>query len=158
MGCTVRSAALHSACCGAQRSWSDSRGAFRRLFDLLVGGRTADRHKVREALCPLDPEELVHAGVLEIDGDAVRATLTLAAHDGVIVAGDRHDATGRADLVQGLTAASRMLAALTMRDLVRAALDVGTGSGVQALLVARLAGRSQKAPPRRGLGLSAPPD
>ena len=47
----------------------------------------------------------------------------------------------RADHVLGVGGATRILAALTVRRQVGAALDLGTGSGVHALLAARHAER-----------------
>jgi methylase of polypeptide subunit release factors len=84
---------------------------------------------------PLDVEPLRDAGLVDVDGDTVVARVRLAPFAGVLVA---HEPEAEdADFVTGVNAASRTLAALTVRRRVERALDVGTGSGVEALLAAR---------------------
>ena len=60
--------------------------------------------------------------------------------DGLTLVSDPEDG-GRADVVQGVTAAAQTLANLLVRRPVRAALDLGTGSGLLALTMARHAER-----------------
>lgn len=110
---------------------------FATLFELFIAGRAVERQFVREALSPLELKDLECAGVLERDGDAIRATLSLVPYAGLIIAGDRQGASRPVDVVQAVTEASQTLAGLTIREPVAAALDIGTGSGVQALLAAR---------------------
>ena len=57
--------------------------------------------------------------------------------DGLVVASDHSAARLREDHVLQIGPATRTLAALTVRRPVEAALDLGTGSGVQAFLAAR---------------------
>jgi methylase of polypeptide subunit release factors len=77
---------------------------------------------------------------LECAGVQVRSRSSLTSFEDLIVAADRGDALGP-QMVQGVTAFARMLASLTVRRPIGAALDLGTGSGVQALLAARHADR-----------------
>ena len=67
--------------------------------------------------------------------DGRQATLELAPVGGVLVASDLERETRRLDRVPGPSKASRSVAAVTLRNPGRA-LDMGTGSGVQALLLA----------------------
>jgi methylase of polypeptide subunit release factors len=87
---------------------------------------------------PVAPERLAEAGLAERDGDIVRPLVRLTPYAGVLVAHDLDES--RADLVTGVNAASRTLATLTVRRPVASALEIGTGSGVEALLAARHAG------------------
>ena len=103
---------------------------------------TVDRHAVERALPGLVPD-LVHDGMLAVDGDLVRARLDCRPY-----ADDERDLWVVADLtpgmdgarvhvdgdyVLGISPASTSLAQLTMRTPVGRALDLGTGCGVQAL-------------------------
>jgi methylase of polypeptide subunit release factors len=67
--------------------------------------------------------------------------LRLETYDGLEIRCDPHDRANERDFVLGVGPASRTLARLTIRRPVDAALDLGTGSGVQALLAARHARR-----------------
>ena len=90
-------------------------------------------------------EEAERAGVPEIllapVADGVEASVRLDVYADLVLAADRYRAAdgGRLalDHVSGLSLSSLMLAGLAVRRPVRAALDVGTGCGVQALLAAR---------------------
>jgi SAM-dependent methyltransferase len=88
-----------------------------------------------------DASFLVELGVLrERDGDA-EATVRLVPHDDLVLASDRDDAEAGRLHVPGVQRPSATLAHLTLRRPVRSALDVGTGLGIQALLLARHAGQ-----------------
>lgn len=92
-------------------------------------------------------EPLLAAGVLTRSGDQVRALIDIrpyAADDETIwivsdlTPGlDTSTAPIRADFVLGVSSASSTLAQLTIRRPVRAALDLGTGCGVQSIHLAR---------------------
>jgi SAM-dependent methyltransferase len=64
----------------------------------------------------------------------------LVPHDELFIASDRLE-VGGADRVAGVHRPSTALAHLTVREEVERALDVGTGNGIQALLLSRHAGR-----------------
>ncbi|MHB8696057.1 MAG: methyltransferase [Solirubrobacteraceae bacterium] len=105
----------------------DPRAALAKLF--VLGERVA-----RDAL-PLRAEMLAEAGLLEFHGDDVVARVRLTPFAGLLIA---HDAeASRPDFVTGVNAASRTLNTLTVRRRVGRALDLGTGSGVEALLAAQ---------------------
>lgn len=105
----------------------DPRAALVRLF--VLGER------VPASSLPIPVEPLVTAGLAElVDGRAV-ARVRLAPFAGLLVAHD--PARADPDVVTGVNAASRTLATLTVRRPVERALDIGTGSGVEALLATR---------------------
>lgn len=94
------------------------------------------------ALAPADPNALIEAGLLEERDGSLAAAVELTPSLGLVVAHDRSDPDRAASPWRVMFGpASRTLAALTIRRPIRAALDVGTGSGVQALLAARHAER-----------------
>ena len=108
-----------------------------RLFFL---GVPVARRELEGAFRPLRADALLRLGVLEPDGDGFRATVRLVPHAELLLAGNRYpDEPGGApaDYVATVTAPSAILAGLTVRRPARTALDVGTGSGVQALWAAR---------------------
>lgn len=108
----------------------------------------------REALAPLDPVEL--DGLLETSGDGVRATVAIQPWRDLLVCHDWEEERFRGDFVVAVSSISALLSDLTVRRPVERALDVCTGSGVQALLAARHAGQvvaTDLGP--RALGLAA---
>ncbi|MCT1657705.1 methyltransferase [Brevibacterium luteolum] len=72
--------------------------------------------------------------------DQVRAALTIATFDGLLIAADwgtlTRDEPLAGDHVLGLGGAGRTLAAITPRMPVELSCDIGTGCGIQALLLA----------------------
>lgn len=62
-------------------------------------------------------------------------------YEGLEISSDPHQRADESDFVLGVGPSSRLLAQLTIRRQVKTALDLGTGSGVQALLASRHAGR-----------------
>jgi SAM-dependent methyltransferase len=102
---------------------------------LVLGDRVAPADAQR-ALAPLALEDLIEAGLLDPDGDALRSPFRVATHDGLLLLGDGGGQQAR-DHVSALTGPSMLTSWLTPRDQRRSMLDLGTGSGVQALLAAR---------------------
>jgi methylase of polypeptide subunit release factors len=102
------------------------------LVRLFLIGETLPRAVVAGAL---DAGAAVGLGLLE-GADERTALFALDEWQGCYLAHD-HDAQVESDHVTGISNATRTLAALTPRQHVRRALDVGTGCGSQALLAAR---------------------
>ena len=112
---------------GARRLGGSHRDTLIRLF-LLSAAVSADA--ARRAVAPLSLERLLRAGLLTRRGDVIKARMRLIPYDGLILACDvkpRDFASMPADYVDGVTPPTRLLAALTVRRPIRAALDLGTG-------------------------------
>lgn len=116
------------------------------LVRLFLAGTPVDRRSAETALAPLALEEAVGAGLVTDDGDRVRGRVRLRPYEAdghqFVVASDawpavppggRDGGTVASDHVIGVGASSAMLARMTIRNDVGRALDVGSGSGVQAL-------------------------
>lgn len=107
------------------------------LVRLFLGRESLPVSLVSGALRGVDLEELAGSGLIAVRDGVVRARLALQAFAGLVIASDRSAARFRPDHVVQIGPATRTLAALTVRRPVEAALDLGTGSGVQAFLAAR---------------------
>jgi SAM-dependent methyltransferase len=117
--------------------------ASRRLSTLLALfflGQPVRIPEARRALAPAALPRLAALGLVSLGGDRVRGLVRLVPYEGLIIAGDRLPANPGcppARFVSALTGPARLLAALTVRRQTASTLDLGTGSGVQALLAAR---------------------
>ncbi len=92
---------------------------------------------VRADALPVDAVELEAAGLVEREGDLVRAPLRLAPYEGLLLVHDAENMEHDQDHVSGMNNSTRTMATLTIRRHVDRVLDLGTGSGTQALLAAR---------------------
>ena len=95
------------------------------------------------AIAPLELDELAAAGLLRPGGAGrVRANVSIRAYGDLLIAADPVPdvLAERADCVPGVNPVARLLARHTVREPVAAALDLGTGMGIQALLAASHAG------------------
>jgi SAM-dependent methyltransferase len=102
------------------------------LVQLFVLGET-----VRADALPVDPTELEASGLVERKGDLVRAAFRLTPYAGLLLAHDGEDNEDDPDHVGGMNNSTRTTATFTIRRPVDRALDLGTGTGTQALLAAR---------------------
>jgi methylase of polypeptide subunit release factors len=112
-----------------------------RLF--LHGVPVASDH-ARAALEPMSVEEWREAGLLEVEGEAVRGRLVLYPFHGLVVAMDSPELleTGApADFVSGITNSTAALASFMIERTGGSVLDLGTGCGVLGLLAARSGAR-----------------
>jgi methylase of polypeptide subunit release factors len=96
---------------------------------------------LERALDPLGAEELEELGLVEAAEGEARATVRLVPHMELLLAGNRYPDESpsgtSANYVATVTAPSAILASLTVRTAVGTALDLGTGSGIQAIWAAR---------------------
>ena len=109
------------------------------LIELFLLDVAVPREAAETALAPLGVGTLERIGLVEADGEEVRGLVDLVPREELLVASDRfHDdrLPARPDHVYGPTPPTRALASLTVRRHVETALDLGTGSGIQAILAA----------------------
>ncbi len=108
-----------------------------RLF--LIGSSVAPAD-VEASLPGIHVEELERLGFVETSGGGVRSTMRIIPHGDIVIACDRNyygDPVGHeADVVGGVTSPATLLADLTVRKQAGSALDLGTGGGIQAILLA----------------------
>ena len=107
-----------------------------RLFFLEVPVEAA---RAREALAPMPLEAWLNAGLVEERGGWVKPCVRLMPRLGRLFASDLlHEsaAARRADFVVPVGGSSLLLAKVAVRHRVRQALDLGTGCGVIALVMA----------------------
>jgi len=103
-----------------------------RLFWL---GAPVERRHAESAFAPLSVSDLEALGVVEIGDGLVRPSCLIRPANGLFVASDIP--SSHPDIVLGAVPASETLARLTVRRPAARAFDLGTGCGVQALLLAR---------------------
>jgi hypothetical protein len=111
-----------------------------RLFRL---GQLVPAGAVESAFAPVRLETLAAAGLIKATDGGARSPFDLNEIEGLYLFSDRRPDQNDlpADIVMGVAGSSRLTAALTIRKQVAAALDLGTGCGVHALLAARHAHR-----------------
>jgi len=133
---------IRNASDGVQDPWSLAVGQparddspFSTVVSLFWSGSPVDGRKLESALTPLRLEDLEALGLVEIRGGLAHPLCLIRPGDGLMIASDIPSL--RADCVLGVSPASQTLSMLTVRKTAKRALDMGTGCGVQALLLAR---------------------
>jgi protein-L-isoaspartate O-methyltransferase len=111
-------------------------GALETLVRLFLLNQAVALDVAGRALAPVPLTEWVACGLLAAGATEVQAAVELVPYQGLLLAVDRADTTV-AEPVMEVAATTRVLAQLTVRRAVQRSLDLGTGSGVQALLAAR---------------------
>jgi SAM-dependent methyltransferase len=112
------------------------------LLRLLLLSVPVERTRVERLVGSELRERLAETGLLVEAGDTVHGAARVVPHDELLVASDHADsAAGHADHVPGVHRPSVALAHLTVRGRGERALDVGTGNGIQAILLAAHAER-----------------
>ena len=114
------------------------RGTFGALVQLFVLNVPVPTDLMREALAPLALEAAEQMGIVRRDGNVVRPLVRLVPHDELIVASDLRLVAGQEaphDHVPGVHRPTVTLARLTVRTPVKRGLDLGTGNGVEAILM-----------------------
>jgi SAM-dependent methyltransferase len=108
---------------------------------LFVLGEPVEVPTATAALGELGVEGAVALGVVALEGRNLRPAVRIVPHDVLLVASDLPSDEPAPDHVAAAHGPSLTLARLTVRRHVQAALDLGTGNGVQALLLASHADR-----------------
>jgi SAM-dependent methyltransferase len=111
--------------------------AFSTITRLFLLGEAVGVPHAEEAFAPVSLDALGTLGLLEIEHGEARARVRLLPHGDYYLASDRIAAEPSPDWVAGIHAPSVTLAKLAVRRQVAAALDLGTGCGIQALLAAK---------------------
>lgn len=110
------------------------------LIKFFLIGMTVDATELAAALPSFTLDELRRVGMVEPDGVGIRCPIRIVPHGDVMVASDRsyYKDTARQDagVVTGVSNPAILLADLTVRTPTKRALDLGTGGGIQALLLA----------------------
>lgn len=108
------------------------------LIRLFLGGFVLSPHDLEAAIGGPAIRTLERVGLVEPASGGLRATVQLAPSGSLWIACDRPERhlDKAADFVVGPSPVSRALADLTIRRPVHRCLDLGCGSGVQALLAA----------------------
>jgi SAM-dependent methyltransferase len=107
------------------------------LVKLFLLGESVAAGDAASALEPLETDALVQMGLAELGENFVRPLARVSSHEGLLVASDVMTRPDPSDFVTGPSPSAQRVERLTIRKPVRTALDLGTGSGVQALLAAR---------------------
>ena len=115
----------------------DERSRPATLVKLFLLGESVAAGDAASALEPVETDALVQMGLAELDENLVRPLARVSSHEGVLVASDVVTRPDRPDFVTGPSPSAQRVERLTIRKPVRTALDLGTGSGVQALIAAR---------------------
>jgi methylase of polypeptide subunit release factors len=103
-------------------------------------GDDIDVSEIEPVLAPLGIDGLAALGLCVMNGSTVSPMVLLVPHGEHYVACDLNPRTGSEasfDFVPGVQAPSVTLAKLAVRTAAGSALDLGTGSGLQAMLAAR---------------------
>ncbi len=108
------------------------------LVDLFAYGRELDERATRRALGAADPAVLARAGLLQRRPGGWRSRVSIGGHGDVFVFGDLARRGQRRDHVDGHTTAAELARQLAVPiGPGQRLLDLGTGSGIHALLAAR---------------------
>src|SRR5438093_8510756 len=105
------------------------------LVTLFCSASSVEGQEAEAALAPLGLTSLEKLGLVDLRDGRAHPRCLLRPHGDLIVASDLP--TRRSDCVLGIVPASETLAHLTVRRPAKRALDLGTGCGAQALLLAR---------------------
>jgi methylase of polypeptide subunit release factors len=122
----------------ARRLGADLAADLARLFMFEM---TLPRSAAATAVGSLDVDDLASAGVLEVDGDSVRAGVRITPYHDLLLMHDLDRKPWPADHVLAPGPTARALDHFTVRRPVQRALDIGTGCGIQALRAAQHAER-----------------
>jgi hypothetical protein len=105
------------------------------LVRLFILDQPVEASAAADAFAPMTVDEWTSIGLVARGAEGVRATVQLRWYQGLVLASDftRRDKGGvRRDFVVSVSPSSLVLLGMTVRQPNRAALDLGTGCGIQA--------------------------
>lgn len=111
------------------------------LAALFHHDQTVAAASAAQAIHPLTIDDLSDTGLIEAVGGGVRSRAKLLPFEDLLLAGDPIRESENESYVVALSPAGIRVASITVRRQIGTALDLGTGSGIQALLAARHAER-----------------
>jgi hypothetical protein len=106
------------------------------MLRLFAIGRGVPLDEAKTAFGALGIDGAVRLGVVAVHEAVLHPSVRIVPHDILLLASDLPSPEPPADHVAAAHAPSRTLARLTVRRPVDRALDIGTGNGIQALLLA----------------------
>ncbi len=106
------------------------------LTRMLVAGIPCHLEEVESILGRTDLASCQDAGVVQVVGSEVIPLMTIQPYGELLIASDAKSRRFEQDYVMGLSGPSRALAGLTIRRPVETVIDIGCGSGLQALIAA----------------------
>jgi methylase of polypeptide subunit release factors len=121
----------------AARRAAEEGSSLTAVAELFLLGLEVEADRVRAALAPLELDRLTNAALLVRAAHGVRSPLQVLPYEGLLVASDQPGVQPGYEEVTSPGPSARTLASLTVRRRVRTALDLGSGGGVQGLLLAR---------------------
>ena len=110
------------------------------VIRLLLHGSSLSAAEAKTLFAPQDLQEWIDAGLLAKAKKRVLPLVRITPYGKLFVVSDREwteEACARPDVVMGLTGSSTWLADFTVRRESECTLDLGTGTGVLAMLAAR---------------------
>ncbi len=117
-----------------------SRGTLGTLIRFFILNLAVSEAEASVALAPLPVDAAVRLGLARQGDGQVRPLVRLVPHDDLVIASDLRVESGHVpehDHVPGVHRPSVTLAHLTVRRPIARALDLGTGNGIEAILLAR---------------------
>ncbi len=122
-----------------QRRLGPREDALALLIKLFLLSETVEVESAERQLGDIDA--LLTTGLVRESGAQLQGLVRIVPHDDLLLASDGPHSAAGAEHVPGVHRPSAALAHLTLRRQVGRALDLGTGLGIQALLLARHAER-----------------
>ncbi len=116
-------------------------GSLRQLIRLFRLGHTLEKSELEEAFFPLSPAVVQSWGLIVDVGTGFRSPFMLNLHEDLYILGDQPSESPSVNHVIRLNPSAIVTAAITPRQPIKRACDLGTGNGIQALLAARHAER-----------------
>ena len=94
---------------------------------------------MRRLLSFAELRALVGSGMMDLEGGCALPLVKVVPYEDLLLTSDVEERAGQStpDFVVGLSTSTLILATMTIRRPAQRALDVGTGSGIQAMLAAR---------------------